>query len=136
MHAWAGILVMMCWSSTGLYGRAVLANPSLQLGWFSWVTKLGASPRCLLLTMYLAGCTHTCIHTHTHTHVRAQCCRYLHAVNSTTGKLLFKFETCANVFASAALADNGMVYIGCNTATGDRKPGIGAMYAINPTKHL
>jgi hypothetical protein len=27
-----------------------------------------------------------------------------------TGKLKFKFETCANVFASAAIADNGMVF--------------------------
>ena len=62
--------------------------------------------------------------------------KYLHAVNMTTGSVLFKFETCANVFASAAIADSGMVYISCNTVTGNRKPGIGAAYAIDPRKHM
>jgi len=62
--------------------------------------------------------------------------RYLHALNSTTGTLLFKFLTCQNVFASAAIADNGMVFIACNTPTGNRQAGIGAAYAFNPAKHL
>lgn len=33
--------------------------------------------------------------------------KYLHVVNITTGALVFKFETCANVFAAAAIADDG-----------------------------
>lgn len=63
--------------------------------------------------------------------------KYLHALDRSTGALKFKFKTCANVFPSAAIDDDGRVYIACNTVTGG-KPwvGLGAAYAINPKKHL
>lgn len=37
-------------------------------------------------------------------------------------------------FADCATA--GMVFASCNTLTGNRKPGIGAVYAINPKLHI
>ena len=57
----------------------------------------------------------------------------------------FKFPTCANVFASAAIADSGMVYVACNTATLDAEAteapapageNLGQVYAVNPAAHL
>lgn len=63
--------------------------------------------------------------------------KMLHAVHRGTGKQLFTFETCANVFSSPAVDGDGIVYVGCNTVTGvSTKAGVGALYAINPTKHL
>ena len=59
--------------------------------------------------------------------------RFLHAVHKRTGKLAFKFKTCANVFSSAAIDDEGWVYIACNSETGPTTaPGVGAVYAFNP----
>ena len=61
--------------------------------------------------------------------------RYLHAVDVKTGAFKFKYETCANVFSSAAVDHQGMVYVGCNTVTGTTSTkGVGAMYAINPAQ--
>ncbi|EGD81730.1 hypothetical protein PTSG_02441 [Salpingoeca rosetta] len=72
----------------------------------------------------------------------------MHVLDRFTGELKFKFPTCANVFVSAAIADNGMVYFGCNTATLDADAGpdtdddddgsenLGAVYAVNPALHL
>ena len=58
---------------------------------------------------------------------------YMHAVSRTTGAFKWKVRTCANVFASAAIADDGMVYIACNTETGPTwGRGVGAVYAIDP----
>ena len=65
--------------------------------------------------------------------------KYLYALDRKTGALKFKFETCAHVFASPAVADNGMVYVTCNSQTGhplDIGAGSGTAYAINPTLHL
>jgi len=60
---------------------------------------------------------------------------YLHAVDLQTGKLKFKFETCANVFSSAAIDREGQVYIGCNTVTGVvASTGVGQLYSVNPSK--
>ena len=42
---------------------------------------------------------------------------YLHAVSRTTGEFKFKFQTCQNIFSSAAIASDGTVLIGCNTET-------------------
>lgn len=63
--------------------------------------------------------------------------KYLHAVDRRTGVFKFKFKTCANVFSSAAIDDDGRVYIACNTGTGGQPwVGDGAAYAINPRKHM
>eukprot|EP00045_Choanoeca_perplexa_P009577 m.92673 g.92673 ORF g.92673 m.92673 type:complete len:391 (-) comp14954_c0_seq1:1323-2495(-) len=69
---------------------------------------------------------------------------YMHVLDRFTGQLKFKFETCANVFASAAIADNGMVFFSCNTATLDlagnsttvEDQNLGVVYAVNPSLHL
>jgi outer membrane protein assembly factor BamB len=62
---------------------------------------------------------------------------YLHAVDRKTGAFKFKIQTCANVFASAAIDDSGRVYITCNTVTGGEPwPGLGEAYAINPKLHF
>jgi len=59
--------------------------------------------------------------------------RHLHAVDAWTGVFKFKYETCANVFSSAAIDRQGIVYVGCNTVTGTTATkGVGALYAINP----
>ncbi|EDQ92802.1 uncharacterized protein MONBRDRAFT_21943 [Monosiga brevicollis MX1] len=66
----------------------------------------------------------------------------MHVLDRLTGELKFKFATCANVFASAAISDSGMVYFACNTATldapvaGDQDENLGILYAINPAKHM
>ena len=62
---------------------------------------------------------------------------FLHAVDRTTGAFKFKIKTCANVFSSAAIADDGMAYIACNTETGPtwNETGVGAVYAIDPALH-
>ena len=58
----------------------------------------------------------------------------LHAVNRSSGARLWTFATCANVFSSPAVDDDGVVYVGCNSVTGeDAAPGVGAVYAINPS---
>merc|ERR1712232_931809 len=65
--------------------------------------------------------------------------KYLYALDRLSGEVKFKFKTCAHVFASAAIADNGMVFITCNSETGhpaDSHAGTGVAYAINPTLHL
>ena len=65
--------------------------------------------------------------------------KHLHVLDRATGALKFKFKTCAHVFASAAVADDGMVFVTCNSQTGhpvDVKAGTGEAYAINPTLHL
>jgi hypothetical protein len=41
----------------------------------------------------------------------------MYALDRLTGEMKFRFLTCANVFSSAAIADNGMIYFGCNTVT-------------------
>ena len=62
---------------------------------------------------------------------------YLRALNATTGALRFKFKACEYVFASAAIADSGMVFIACGTPTDPRAaPGIGAVFAVNPAARL
>ena len=63
---------------------------------------------------------------------------YLHAVDRETGRRKWKVKTCDNVFASAAVADDGMVYIACNTETGPawREKGKGAVYALDPAKQM
>jgi len=62
---------------------------------------------------------------------------YLHAVDRLTGKFKFRFKTCSNVFASPAIADSGMVFVGCNTETGPiSSGGVGAMCAINPNRRV
>lgn len=43
----------------------------------------------------------------------------MHVLNWQTGKLYFKFPTCAKVFSSAAIADDGMIYFGCDTDTSE-----------------
>ena len=49
----------------------------------------------------------------------------------------FRFKTCANVFSSAAVADTGMIFIGCNTETGPvSSTGVGSLYAVNPSKRV
>eukprot|EP01147_Barroeca_monosierra_P008364 gene8364-904_t len=62
----------------------------------------------------------------------------MHVLDRKTGALKFKFPTCANVFASAAIADNGMVYFACNTATlsSENDQNLGEVYAINPSLHI
>ena len=61
---------------------------------------------------------------------------YLHAVDRRTGAFKFKVQTCANVFASAAIDHDGIVFVGCNTETGPTdRAGVGAVYAINPALH-
>jgi len=42
----------------------------------------------------------------------------MRAVDINSGKLLFEIKTPSNVFSSAAIADNGWVYFGCNSVTG------------------
>ena len=60
----------------------------------------------------------------------------LHAVDRITGEAKFIFGTCANVFSSAAIADNGMIFIACNTVTGGEPwVGVGAVYSIDPSLH-
>jgi outer membrane protein assembly factor BamB len=64
---------------------------------------------------------------------------YMYGLNRLSGEVEFKFKTCSHVFASAAIADNGMVFITCNSETGhpyDSLAGTGVAYAINPTLHL
>ena len=60
------------------------------------------------------------------------------AVDRATGAFKWKFKTCNNVFSSAALADDGTVFIACNTETGPswQEKGIGAVYRINPSRHV
>ena len=41
-------------------------------------------------------------------------------------------KTCANVFSSPAVDDDGVIYVGCNTVTGNGDAGVGQVYAINP----
>eukprot|EP00043_Microstomoeca_roanoka_P025736 m.9707 g.9707 ORF g.9707 m.9707 type:complete len:402 (-) comp5799_c0_seq1:1466-2671(-) len=63
----------------------------------------------------------------------------MHVLDRFTGELKYKFPTCANVFSSAAIADNGMVYFSCNTATLDANSdsqNLGEVYAMNPALHL
>ena len=62
---------------------------------------------------------------------------FLHAVDRTSGAFKFKVKTCANVFSSAAVSDDGMAYIACNTETGPTwERGVGAVYAVNPALHM
>ena len=62
--------------------------------------------------------------------------RYLHAVDRRTGVLRFKFQMAALGFSSAAIADDGMVYVGCSSACGQATGvGVGELYAINPALH-
>ena len=60
------------------------------------------------------------------------------AVDRATGAFKWKFKTCNNVFSSAALADDGTVFIACNTETGPswQEKGVGAVYRINPARHV
>jgi outer membrane protein assembly factor BamB len=61
--------------------------------------------------------------------------KFLYAVDVETGKLRWKKETCANVYASAAISDDGMLYTTCNTGTGSTLgKGKGVVYAIDPAK--
>ena len=63
--------------------------------------------------------------------------KYLYALARETGELKFKVKTCSNVFSSAAISDDGMVYIACNTETGPvSSAGVGAVYAIDPSQHV
>eukprot|EP00051_Salpingoeca_urceolata_P005069 m.70119 g.70119 ORF g.70119 m.70119 type:complete len:402 (-) comp14039_c0_seq5:151-1356(-) len=68
--------------------------------------------------------------------------QYLYALNPLTGKTRFRFLTCANVFASPAIADSGMVFAACNSVdlaaatNSSDPPGLGQVYAINPSLHL
>jgi outer membrane protein assembly factor BamB len=82
--------------------------------------ELNGSPSVTLDTVYVGSNDH-----------------YLHAVDRRSGAFKFKFKTCGNVFSSAAIDDDGRVYIACNTGTGGEPwVGDGAAYAINPRKHI
>ena len=60
----------------------------------------------------------------------------LHAVDRASGARLWTFETCANVFSSPAVDDDGVLYVGCNTVTGSGDAGVGKLYAVNPKTRL
>lgn len=67
----------------------------------------------------------------------------MHVLHRATGKRAFVFPTVANVFSSAAIADNGMVYFGCNSVTAvtdsnghDDDTNLGVLYAVNPSLHV
>lgn len=67
--------------------------------------------------------------------------RYMHVLDRHTGVFKFKFETCGNVFSSAAISDTGMAFFTCNTGTAflgqvNDPPGLGAAYALNPSLHM
>ena len=64
---------------------------------------------------------------------------FLYAVARLTGEFKFKIETCGNVFSSAAIADNGMIYFTCYTGSSDSdgaRRGVGKAYAVDPSKHI
>lgn len=105
--------------SKSLY--AINATTGQQVWKYSGASEeLNGSPSVSLDTVYVGSNDH-----------------YLYAVDRKTGAFKFKVETCANVFSSAAIDNDGRVYITCNTGTGPTSTkGVGAAYAINPRKHL
>jgi len=64
--------------------------------------------------------------------------QYMYALDRMTGKFKFKILTCANVFSSAAIADNGMAYFTCNSGTAleTEDEALGVVYAVNPGLHM